>query len=101
MPGATLPVRMGPPREQTGSREQTGVHTSRPLEVADIVRAHGDDFFDRYRVPADRRRVLADVARCRTATLGGHVERCDSCPHEKVAYNSCRNRHCPERGSTG
>ena len=69
---------------------------SRPLEVADIVREHGDDFFARYRVPFDRRRVLADVARCRTATLGGHVEQCNSCPHEKVAYNSCRNRHCPK-----
>ena len=66
------------------------------LEVADIVRAHGQEFLARYRVPTDRRRVLADVASCRTATLGGHVERCDSCPHEKVAYNSCRNRHCPK-----
>ena len=50
------------------------------------------------RVPrtADQRRALRDVARCRTAALGGHVEGCGECGHTRVAYNSCRNRHCPK-----
>jgi len=43
-----------------------------------------------------QRRALADVAACRTAALGGHVHRCGACGHEAIAYNSCRNRHCPK-----
>ena len=42
-----------------------------------------------------RRNLLRDAQRCRTAALGGHLERCDDCGHEQPAYNSCRNRHCP------
>jgi len=42
-----------------------------------------------------QRRVMTAIARCRTAALGGHVERCDQCGHTRVWYNSCRNRHCP------
>jgi hypothetical protein len=45
---------------------------------------------------AAQRQALRDVARCRTAALGGHVHRCGSCGHEEIAYNSCRNRHCPK-----
>jgi hypothetical protein len=45
---------------------------------------------------ARQQRVLRDVARCRTAHLGGHVQRCDDCGQECIAYNSCRNRHCPK-----
>jgi hypothetical protein len=44
----------------------------------------------------DQLRVMADVEACRTAALGGHVERCADCGHERIAYNSCRNRHCPK-----
>src|SRR5262249_39772003 len=43
-----------------------------------------------------QRRALADVAACRTAALGGHVQRCGQCGHQEIAYNSCRNRHCPK-----
>ena len=67
-----------------------------PLEVAQIVRAHGAEFLARYGTSSAQRRVLRDLTRCRTAALGGHVERCDHCPHERAAYNSCRNRHCPK-----
>src|SRR5205807_164215 len=45
---------------------------------------------------AVQRRALRDLARCRTAALGGHVEHCLDCGHERIAYNSCRNRHCPK-----
>jgi hypothetical protein len=73
--------------------------TGRPaLEVADIVRAHGPAFLARHGsgLSAAQRRALRDVARCRTAALGGHVRRCGRCGHEEIASNSCRNRHCPK-----
>jgi hypothetical protein len=68
------------------------------LEVADIIRAHGADFLTAHgaALTGAQRRVLADLARCRTAALGGHVERCADCGAERPAYNSCRNRHCPK-----
>jgi hypothetical protein len=69
-----------------------------PLEVADLVRAHGAAFLARHgaALSAAQRQALADVAACRTAALGGHVHRCGACGHEAIAYNSCRNRHCPK-----
>jgi hypothetical protein len=72
---------------------------SRPaLEVADILREHGEAFRTRYRgvLSAAQHRALHDLACCRTAALGGHVEHCLDCGHERIAYNSCRNRHCPK-----
>jgi hypothetical protein len=73
--------------------------STRPaLEVADIIRAHADPFLARYGagLTVPQRRALDDLGRCRTAALGGHVERCGDCGHERIAYNSCRNRHCPK-----
>ena len=66
--------------------------------MADVVRAHRDSFIARRGGPlsAAERRVLDAIAACRTAALGGHVERCDACGHLRIAYNSCRNRHCPK-----
>jgi Putative transposase/Transposase zinc-binding domain len=68
------------------------------LEVADVIREYGDAFLDRYGgVLSDtQRKALRDLAACRTAVLGGHVERCLDCGQERIAYNSCRNRHCPK-----
>ena len=68
------------------------------LEVADVIRHYGDGFLDRYgsRLSAVQRQALRDLARCRTAELGGHVEHCLDCGRERIAYNSCRNRHCPK-----
>jgi hypothetical protein len=68
------------------------------LEVADVVRRHGCAYrFDRAR-PLGRveARVMSAIALCRTAALGGHVEACGDCTHSRIAYNSCRNRHCPK-----
>jgi hypothetical protein len=72
------------------------------LEVADVFRAHGDAFLDRYgeTLSSEQRRALSDIMDCRTAALGGHVERCDRCGYQQVAYNSCRNRHCPKCQAT-
>jgi hypothetical protein len=68
------------------------------LEVADILREHGDTFLARYgsTLSDEQRRALRDLAVCRTAALGGHVEHCLDCGHDRIAYNSCRNRHCPK-----
>ena len=68
------------------------------VEVADVIRASGPEFQTRYAAvltPAQAK-ALRDLARCRTAALDGHVERCLDCGRERVAYNSCRNRHCPK-----
>src|ERR1700723_1308863 len=68
------------------------------MEVADIFRRHGDAFraAQRGRLLPDQRRVMAAIEACRTATLGGHVEQCDDCGIVRIAYNSCRDRHCPK-----
>ena len=67
-----------------------------PLEVADIFRQHGHDFRFTHALSPEQRRVMSAIERCRTAALGGHVEQCDACGHQRIAYNSCRNRHCPK-----
>src|SRR5881396_2761576 len=70
-----------------------------PLEVADIIRAAGDTFLERNRhwLRWKHVKVLLAIARCRTATLGGHLDECTRCGHRPpISYNSCRNRHCPK-----
>jgi hypothetical protein len=62
-------------------------------ELADVVRRFGPLM---PKLPGEQRRVLSDIASCRTAALGGHMETCDCCGHQRPAYNSCRNRHCPK-----
>jgi hypothetical protein len=72
---------------------------SRPaLEVADIFRDHGAAWrrANVGRVSLDQMKVMSAIERCRTAALGGHVARCEGCAHTVIAYNSCRNRHCPK-----
>jgi hypothetical protein len=66
------------------------------LEVADVVRLHGEDYRRERRLSAAQRKVLRHIATCRTAALGGHVDQCDSCGHQRISYNSCRDRHCPK-----
>jgi Putative transposase/Transposase zinc-binding domain len=72
---------------------------SRPaLEVADIFRDHGPAWrsANAGHVSLDQLKVMAAIENCRTAALGGHVLRCEKCSHTAIAYNSCRNRHCPK-----
>jgi hypothetical protein len=68
------------------------------LEVADIFRHHGPAYVEAHDGHLGRveRRVMSAIGLCRTAALGGHIETCDDCAHSRVAYNSCRNRHCPK-----
>src|SRR5438034_4764122 len=69
------------------------------VELADIFRAYGASYRRNHPLPVSHLKVIEAVERCRTAALGGHIERCDSCGFERPAYNSCRNRHCPKSQS--
>lgn len=68
------------------------------LEVADIFRQAGPAYRQQHADTLNReqRRVMGAIESCRTAALGGHVEQCDVCGHQRIAYNSCRDRHCPK-----
>ena len=68
------------------------------LEVADVFHRHGADWrrANAGHVSLDQLRVMSAIEQCRSAALGGHVERCVDCGHSRIAYNSCRNRHCPK-----
>src|SRR3954465_11013860 len=68
------------------------------LEVADVLNVHGDAYVARHRGHLSRGqlKVISAIRACRTAALGGHVARCEACDHVEIAYNSCRNRHCPK-----
>jgi len=74
-------------------------HMSRPsLEVADIFRGHGPAWrrANAGHVSLGQLKVMSAIESCRTAALGGHVARCENCPHTQISYNSCRNRQCPK-----
>jgi hypothetical protein len=68
------------------------------LEVADIFRGHGPAWREANadHISRDQMKVMSAIERCRTMALGGHVARCEGCAHTVIAYNSCRNRHCPK-----
>jgi putative transposase/transposase-like zinc-binding protein len=68
------------------------------LEVADVFRHFGPAFRDQHGVSLSsaRRHAMTAIESCRTAALGGHIEQCGDCGHQRVSYNSCRNRHCPK-----
>ena len=68
------------------------------LEVADVFRRYGPAYRQEHARSLSRgqRRVMSAIELCRTAALGGHLEQCDSCGHQRPAYHSCRNRHCPK-----
>ena len=67
-------------------------------EVADVFRRYGEAYRQQQgaSLSTAQRRVMSAVEACRTAVLGGHVEQCDQCGHQRICYNSCRNRHCPK-----
>ena len=66
------------------------------LELAEIVREHITEYLQSHGASYAQQQVLRAVMRCRTAALGGHLAACDQCEHRQLAYNSCRNRHCPK-----
>ena len=66
------------------------------LEVADVFRRYGEAFREHLAASLStaQRRVMSAIETCRTAALGGHVEQCDHCDHQRISYNSCGDRHC-------
>jgi Putative transposase/Transposase zinc-binding domain len=68
------------------------------LEVAEVFRRFGDAYRQQHgaSLSTAQRRVMTAIVQCRTSALGGHIEQCDTCGHQRVWYNSCRNRHCPK-----
>jgi hypothetical protein len=76
--------------------EDDGQQQRPSCEVADIFREYGEPYRVNHPLPPTHLKVMQDIERCRTAELGGHLEKCDRCAAERNAYNSCRNRHCPK-----
>ena len=70
--------------------------TNSSVELAEIFRLHSKDFFDHHAVPHHYHRVIQAIKNCRTAVLGGHQTTCLDCGYQQIAYNSCRDRHCPK-----
>lgn len=66
------------------------------FELAGIFRQHGEAYRSAHKLPLQQLRVMRAIEVCRTAALGGHVEKCSQCDLTRIAYNSCRNRHCPK-----
>jgi hypothetical protein len=81
------------PNHQTEQEDLQGRAT---CEVADIFRHYGEEYRLTHLLPPSHLKVMHDIEVCRTAYLGGHLEKCDLCGFEKYSYNSCRNRHCPK-----
>jgi Putative transposase/Transposase zinc-binding domain len=78
--------------------ERVEVQPRPRLDLGEVIRSCYDAFLDQYGagLTPEQRRALDDLAQCRTAALGGHVLECPECGHRQIAYNSCRNRHCPK-----
>jgi len=72
--------------------------TEHRLEVADVFQQHGQEFLQRWGdvLSPQQRKAFRDIGACRTAALGTQVQQCDHCGHQEIAYQSCRNRHCPK-----
>jgi hypothetical protein len=65
-------------------------------EVADVFKKYGEVYREKYSLSPSMSKVMSAIEACRTASLGGHVDKCESCGHVRILYNSCRNRHCPK-----
>ena len=76
--------------------EQEDLEGRSKYEMADIFRQYGEEYRITHLLPPSHLKVMHDIEVCRTAYLGGHIEKCDSCGFERHSYNSCRNRHCPK-----
>ena len=76
--------------------DPTAAKNQNQPELADIFRLYADDYRQSHAVSYEQLKVMHHIQICRTAALGGHVEQCDRCSFEQIAYNSCRDRHCPK-----
>ncbi len=73
----------------------TQTNKERPVELADILKSHIVEYQNNFPLFPEQYNVIFDLLNCRSAFLGGHVDRCTTCGKESISYNSCRNRHCP------
>jgi predicted Zn-ribbon and HTH transcriptional regulator len=80
----------------TTHHDPTDAKNQKQPELADIFRLYADDYRRSHPVAYEQLKVMHHIQICRTAALGGHVEQCDQCAFEQIAYNSCRDRHCPK-----
>jgi hypothetical protein len=78
------------------NRDSANLKKQEQVELADIFRLYADDYRRSHAVSYQQLKVMHHIQICRTAKLGGHVEQCDQCAFEQIAYNSCRDRHCPK-----
>jgi integrase/recombinase XerD len=92
-----VPFLFSPPSPRRLSTSERPVERPK-LEVADIFRRYGAAYCEQHGASMSnaQRRVMSAIEVCRTAALGGHLERCDQCEHERNCFNSCRDRHCPK-----
>ena len=83
---------------QTDKAKDKDVASNRKpsFEVADILREYIGQYQDAFPFFPEHYKVVHNLLSCRTAELGGHIEKCDHCGTERISYNSCRNRHCPK-----
>jgi predicted Zn-ribbon and HTH transcriptional regulator len=65
-------------------------------DVAEIFREYGKEYLEKHKQPVYVLKAIGAIEKCRTSSLGGHVDKCDTCGHKRISYNSCRNRHCPK-----
>lgn len=78
------------------NNDSTAPKIQEQVELADIFRRYAEDYRRSHAVSYQQLKVMHHIQICRSAKLGGHVEQCDQCAFEQIAYNSCRNRHCPK-----
>ena len=78
------------------SRDSAALKKQQQVELADIFRLYADDYRRSHALSYEQLKVMQHIEICRTAKLGGHLEQCDQCGFEQIAYNSCRDRHCPK-----
>jgi len=70
------------------------INTRHPLDVGYILKEYGGQFRSNHQLCGDQLKAFKAITQCRTAAMGGHLEGCNQCGHQRIAYNSCRNRHC-------
>jgi len=78
------------------SQKDAGLSTIHNPEVADIFRRYTEEYLEIRTPSREQMKVVQQITSCRTSAMGGHIQKCDECDHEQIAYNSCRNRHCPK-----
>jgi len=71
-----------------------GINKRHPMDVALILQKYGGQFMEINKLCPVQLKAFRDISRCRTAAMGGHQQECNQCHHQRIAYNSCRNRNC-------